>query len=584
MIAIRLSGDTHNRLRIFCTLVALATSLGASAGEIIQSTPSATVTEQYARIDVDITLKAKWRNPFRAKDVAVDVIFRAPSGKQLRLPAFFVEGKSREPSHWQARFTPQEAGNYSYQIALAEADHWQKAATGGQFSVAPSTREGFLHPYSNWAFRFDNGELFRGIGENLGWEHRDTDDSKFFQALHENPRFNYEFMLDKLSSQGANFIRTWMIYWNLPVDWQWVSNAARYQPDNTRFNLSGTARMDKLVALAEQHHIYLMLTMDPHVALLGDGWKHSVYNTKNGGAAATVEEFFSSPQAREAYKDKLRFMVARWGYSTSIAAWEFFNEIDNVTYADASAKIPDEPVVDWHRDMSQYLAALDPFNHLITTSISHRDLAGLNDIPAISFNQKHIYKATGAIPQAIRDYTDKHHKPYVIGEAGFEWDWSKNFNEFADDMAYDFKRGLWYGIFSPTPVVPLSWWWEFFDEKNTTAYFQPVKDIDLMMRQAGKGQLAEADVRGDNDKVEHYAVKAGDQYFVYINNLDKAPQTTNLTIPDLGMATQVQIYDPETRRFYPTTTTPQSHALRINLKAREQLILVSSAAGGDKTP
>jgi hypothetical protein len=581
VITILLSSHPYKRLRFFGALVALATSLGASAGEIITSTPSAPVIEQYARIDVDITLKAKWSNPFRANDVAVDVIFQAPSGKQLRLPAFFVEGKTREPSHWQARFTPQEAGSYSYQIVLAETDHWQKPATGGQFSVAPSTNKGFLHPHSNWEFRFDNGDFFRGIGENFCWEHRDKDDSKFFQALHENPRFNYETMLPKLSSQGANFIRTWMIYWNLPVDWQWVDNASRYQPDKARFNASGIARMDKLVELAEQNHMYLMLAMDPQVALLGEGWDKSIYNKKNGGSAATPAEFFSSPQARAAYKDKLRFMVARWGYSTSIAAWEFFNEVDNVTYADATARIPDAPVVDWHRDMSQYLAQVDPYDHMITTSISHRDLAGLNDIPDISFNQKHIYKATGAIPQAIRDYTIKHHKPYVVGEAGFEWDWSKNFNEFADDMTYDFKRGLWYGIFSPTPVVPLSWWWEFFDEKNTTAYFQSVKDIDLMMRQAGKGQLAEVDVRGDNDKVEHYAVKAGDHYFVYLNNLDQTSQTIKLTIADRAM-TAPQIYDPETRRFYSASTHPHSGSSGITLKAREQLILVSSAVGGEK--
>ena len=39
--------------------------------------------------------------------------------------------------------------------------------------------------------------------------------------------------------------------------------------------------------------------------------------------------FFTSQKAMDRYKDKLRYVVARWGYSPHIAALEFFNEIDN---------------------------------------------------------------------------------------------------------------------------------------------------------------------------------------------------------------------------------------------------------------
>lgn len=551
-----------------------------SAGEILQVRPATTRVAQYARLDVELQIRADWQDPFRARDVAVDVVFEAPSGRSLRLPAFYVSGAAKAASRWQARFTPREVGRYRYRVELREAEQLRHVSPAGRFTVRPSPARGFLRPASDWAWRFDNGELFRGIGENVGWEHRDHDDSKFFGALHEHPRFHYEAMLAQLSRDGANFIRTWMIYWNLPVDWRWVDNASRYRPSASRFNESGIERMEAFIAAAEKHGIYVMLTLDPHVALLGEGWEHSVYNRSNGGHAATVAEFFTSTQAREQYRDKLRFLVARWGYSPSIAAWEFFNEIDNVTYADPAARIPDEPVVDWHRDMSRYLAALDPFGHMITTSISHRDLAGLNDIPDIAFNQKHIYKATGSIPATVRDYTGRHGKPYVIGEFGFEWDWSQNFDAFAEDMVHDFKRGLWYGLFSPTPVLPLSWWWEYFDEKQATPCFAAVRDIDARMRQAGRGHFATVVATSGHEQIEALAVQAGRQVFVYLRNASTAPQQARLAQVSLRPGATARLYDPETRRTRVLTVPPGggvAPVLLIDLRPREQLIVILPA-------
>lgn len=549
-----------------------------SAGEVLQAAPATTRASQYARLDFNIQIKADWQDPFHAEDVAVDVVFQTPGGRSLRLPAFYVSGQANAPSQWQARFAPREVGRYRYRVELRQAKQLQPVGQSGSFTVKPSLARGFLRPASDWTFRFDNGDLFRGIGENFCWEHRDHDDSKYFGALHEDPRFNYEAMFQKLSRHGANFIRTWMIYWNLPVDWRWVDNASRYSPSASRFNESGIARMDAFITAAEKHGIYVMLTLDPHVALLGDGWEHSVYNRKNGGHAATVAEFFSAPLAREQYRDKLRFLVARWGYSPNIAAWEFFNEIDNVTYADPSARIPDEPVVDWHRDMSHYLAELDPFDHMITTSVSHRDLAGLNDIPDISFNQKHIYKATAEIPATIRDYAQRHGKPYVIGESGFEWDWSKNFDEFAEDMVYDFKRGLWYGLFSPTPILPLSWWWEYFDEKQATRYFAALREIDGLMRQAGRGHFMTVAASSGNAHVETHAVRAGRQVFIYLNNESKSAQQARLTQASLRPDTRLRLYDPEARRFHDVAVLPPGAgavpSLTIVLDARQQLIVI----------
>ena len=38
-------------------------------------------------------------------------------------------------------------------------------------------------------------------------------------------------------------------------------------------------------------------------------------------------DFFTDEGAMNDYKMRLRYLVARYGYSTSVFAWEFFNEV-----------------------------------------------------------------------------------------------------------------------------------------------------------------------------------------------------------------------------------------------------------------
>jgi hypothetical protein len=485
---------------------------------------------QYQKAEWNIELKSMWSNPYAASEITLDMLISSPSGNKLILPCYFESGNSGEKSLWKARFTPRETGVYTYQFELKEKGKVVSTNAKADFKVNSSKAKGFLNPNDFWTFRYDNGELFRGIGENICWESRDSDDSKFFENLHEEKRFNYDFMLKKLATNGGNFFRTWMIYWNLPVDWKTVNNNRRYQNTNSPYNESGMKRMDQLVELCDSLGIHMMLALESHVGYMGDGWNMSSYNVANGGPAKTPLEFFTLPEAKQQYKNKLRLMLARYGYSPSIAAWEFFNEIDNAMYAGKPEdRIPDEVITDWHNEMSTYLKTIDPYQHMVTTSISHRDVQGMNDLKNMDFNQKHIYKNTAGIPETINSYTQKHKKPYVIGEFGYEWDWSKNFNDFAGEMDGDFKRGLWLGMFSPTPVLPMSWWWEFFENRGMMRYFKPVSEINRMMLDAGKGKFESLNMKTNREGVQAFGVRCGEKSFVYLYNSGETSEGIQLS-------------------------------------------------------
>ena len=519
---------------------------------------------EYEKAEWDIRVPASFVNPFEQAEVALDLELTSPSGMPLTLPCYYA-GSSDSVSYWKARFAPQSTGTYKYHFVLhAKAMHDESAA--GSFEVVPSGKRGFLHKNNNWTFRFDNGDLFRGVGENIAWESRSF----------ENSKWTYDYLLPKLAKNGGNFFRTWMCYWNLPLEWQKVHSTKRYQNTGQYFNPGAIKRMDELVNMADSLHLYFMLTMDWHGHLIENGgWKSSPYNAVNGGPCKTPTDFFTSRAARDRYKNKLRYIVARWGYSPAIAAFEFFNEIDNAAYTAAdSVLIPHQVITEWHIEMGRYLKDIDPYGHLVTTSISHRDIVGLDAIPYTDFNQKHIYKHTERIPGIYPEYIRLYGKPYVVGEFGFRWEDADP--KYAADADFDFKRGLWYGMFSPCPILPMSWWWEFFDEQNMTPYLRSAREISDRMIKAGNGEYKQFKV--DAGLLEAYGVKCGKTSFVYLlNNTDKKISTA-VKLPPQAKITEANAFSPGNRSYKKVktiSTTLLSCAVRdIQLNPREELVLI----------
>jgi len=511
-----------------------AESVFSPTSKILDFTESQPVHTQFQRSEWEIQLLTQWqKSPYSIDDVQLDMVIQSPRAEHLRLPCYYEGGQSGKPSFWRARFVPVETGVYRYYFELKAGSEEIVISSSSTFSALAGQGNGFLHPNDDWSFRFDNGERFRGIGYNIAWERRASDDSKFFRQLNEDARFNYASMLKNLAESGGNFFRTWMVYWNLPVDWKSVNNSHRYENTNLFFNPSGIERMEELIKLCETNHLYMMLTIDTHVSLTGFGWKVSKYNKLNGGSAETPEDFFRNPDTINLYKSKLRYLVARWGYSSNIAVWELFNEVDNAMYSkELSSPIPDSVVTSWHRIMAEFLKSIDPYQHLISTSVSHRDIAGIYDLDSIDFNQKHIYRNTFSIPESLQKALDEHKKPFVIGEFAYEWDWSKNFDDFGDRMDRDFQTGLWYGLFNPTPILPMSWWWEYFENRKTTEYLKHIRQVAQAMQVSmGKNHsFHKLPVLTETPDTLIQNISCGEDLFVYVENQSDQPQQVEVMI------------------------------------------------------
>lgn len=511
------------------TILSLLVMLsGAGASAQIRSVESSTVTpKRYERVDFTVRLNATYENAYLQEEVALDMLIRTPEGEEHLLPCYWVEGASGRLSRWEARFTPQQSGRYLLRFRLTERGEQTSLSKPVRLDVQQEAAgRGILHTRDYWTLVYDDGTPFRGVAENICWESRANDDSRFFKELHErHDKYNYDYMLPLFARSGGNFVRVWMCSFNFPIDQRDHFNNNRYTPSDAYYNPSAVARLDHFVSLAEQLGVHVMLCMGQ-------------------GAVAADRSFFTDEEPARRYMNRLRYIVARWGYSPAIGMWEFFNEIDNIQHRNAGGPIPAEEITAWHARMSRYLKRIDPYGHPVTTSISHRDIEGLNAVPDIDINQKHIYCNTGGIPAEILRYENRFGKPYVIGEFGFEWDWSKNFDEFGEEMDRDFRRGLWYGIFSPTPVTPMSWWWEYFENRGMMDYFRGVRLISDRMLADGQGAFEALSVTCP--PAEAMSVRCGDAVYVYLHNnsseaISRAAVTVNLAVQGRYA---VQVFDP----------------------------------------
>ena len=133
--------------------------------------------------------------------------------------------------------------------------------------------------------------------------------------------------------------------------------------------------LDQVVELAELNDIYLILcliTRDLCIKTL----------SKIGSA--------EYEQAIEDARKFMRYAVARWGYSTSVAVWEYFNEMD-----------PGKPAGPFYDRIGEYLEQIDPYKHLRTTSTWYPSAKDCRH-GRIDIAQEHHYKPLSTFLEDVR--------------------------------------------------------------------------------------------------------------------------------------------------------------------------------------
>jgi len=217
--------------------------------------------------------------------------------------------------------------------------------------------------------------------------------------------------------------------------------------------------LDQLLEAAEREGIYLQLCL-----LTRDLYMPSL-------------EKEDSPQYERAIRDArktFRYAVARWGYSTSLAAWEYWNEMD-----------PGLPTDRFYDALGQYLEKIDIYGHPRTTSAwgpSPKDWRHAR----LDWAQKHHYirpadkeKAHDEVAvvlertAAIREHAPN--KPIMLAEFGLAEDnWQRSQWVDQDKQMWYFHNCLWASALSGSASTVLFWWWELLDQRDAYRHYRPL--------------------------------------------------------------------------------------------------------------
>ena len=352
--------------------------------------PPATVAE-WSRFEAAYAPASAPANPFDADEIDVRAEFVSPGGVTVEVPAFWYQGYERslvggnerltpvgEP-HFLVRFTPERPGRWRWRWVVRRGDAIV-ALPYAALQVTPARAPGFIRVSRRDPryLAFDDGSPYFAIGENTGWYDRRCS-------------FAYDDWFGHLAEQGANFGRIWMSSWTFGIEWDDTGLG-----DYTN-RLDRAWQLDRVVEEAERDGIYVMLSLLNHGAFssfFNSAWADNPYNVANGGPLANPAQFFTDPTARSLFARRLRYIVARWGWSTHIQSWELWNEVDLTDGYNSAA------VTAWHADMAARLRALDPYDHLVTTSHAFLSDANLLQNGGLDFSQRHAPPHHPAPPPA----------------------------------------------------------------------------------------------------------------------------------------------------------------------------------------
>jgi len=606
--------------------------------------PSAAKVGKYEKLEILIKTDATYDNPFDPDQVDLTVTLKTPDKKQITIPAFYCQDYERRKfdgqrgranwyypkgtGSWKARFAPMQKGTYSATATLRDKSGTIHSQTV-KFECTPSSKKGFIRACRKDPrfFEFTDGDPFFAIGQNLAF----IGEGQYVNLT------KAEQIFEKLSHNGANFLRIWTCCqdWAMAIEakksawdrswyrrkvivpipggendptsrkcvklegdgasievspshpvalrpgtsyvftgqfladgptalrvnlshtngqqtfdaapkgkWKqfkiefttgqnelwlgrlalslidsgtvWLDNLSLKEtsgcsvellweadvnrPTRGVYNQLDCFMLDKLIESAEQNGIYLMLCL-----ITRDLYMNTLSEEK-------------TPEYQQAVNDAKKFMrytVARWGYSTSVAAWEYFNEMD-----------PGKPTDRFYAEVGEYLEQIDPYNHLRTTSTWHPSAKDCRH-PDIDIGQLHHYMR----PVEKENYKDEvaviidktaflrehsPHKPALIGEFGLatsKWGLSNDMKE--DTEAVHFHNSLWASAFAGTSGTAMFWWWDQLDRQDIYSHYKPLADFLADVSFAG---LRKLNADASDKQLRLLGFQANDRVYFWLFN------------------------------------------------------------------
>ena len=339
----------------------------------------------------------------------------------------------------------------------------RKAAKKG-FIIVDSNQHDFL--------KYSNGDTRINIGQNIAWNNGGI--------------YGWNNYLVKMHNAGANWVRLWSCTYgsDMGVALEWLPGlyGTTYFQGCGKPSLQTSLRMDRYVEIAEQNNVAIQFALQHHGQFSTDtdsDWANNPYNSANpGGFLPDPCKYFTDANAIKYTKNKYRYIVARWGYSPAIYAWELFNEVQWTN----GWKTQPATVVAWHSTMASYIRSIDAFKHPVTTSSNGSGFENLWNLPDINLVENHYYggDTIRTFEQTAMTLAD-FNKPVLMAEFGLGGnpEGTTQPEPYATQLkeGLEMHNGIWSAFFAKSSAH--LWWWDnYIDPCNLYSVYTPLSIYD----------------------------------------------------------------------------------------------------------
>jgi len=531
---------------------------------------------QHEKFELVFRLNRVFNNPYDPEEIDVSIELTDPNGRKLRHPGYYhetwdlkmVDGKetpvmSGSPT-WRVRVTPWVPGKYRWKLTAVTGD--EKAEKSGLFECTPGNPRGFLRLSRRDPryMEFSNGEFYYPIGHNL----RSPSDRRpgiYGSEVLANVEWAekqgtraYGKWFRKMRENGETFSRIWMSPWWCGLEWHRDHEGFH---GLGYYNQANAARLDRILELAEQEGIYLNVETANHGTLstyIDKQWRYNPLNmAMPDGYLRYATDFFTSRRAMQSHRDKLRYTVARWGYSTAIAWWGVMTEAEwvepyfrGLQFADPrkvavrswvprpyKTRAHQSKLINWLVETDRYIRELDAHPHLVSSHFSnppngkelwHRpggDIVHNNAYTSfVGYWRKERFQRSNGCADVIYVFCDVYQpycraKPLLIGE------WAGDPHKNTEDhLTAELHTGIWAIAMTPAGGVTGYWWWNLLDARDLYPHFKAIASFMKGEDRRGKDFKSERaflrfpgrGVRSDMGQRDGLVLCSRDELFAYV--------------------------------------------------------------------
>lgn len=460
-------------------------------------------------------------NPFDPDQVDVQVWFFLDKDTMIR-PAFYYQSYYEQENqwilnksldHWRCRTTLDYAGEWTARLIVKRSGKLVETEFSSEdlvIKVDESVQKGGLMVQrtgdikDRYLVHKDQSSFF-AIGENMCW-------SGYSEVTPESNQQHLKW-LDELADAGGNFTRIALVPWSLEFEWD--------KPNV--YNMAHAYAIDKVMAKMEEREIFAIMFLEIHDQFRqGEEWKTDRWGRNPYRLLPGVDDyqdFFTDSMAKATYKKKLRYFMARWGYSNSTGIIELLSEVNNVfrnyNEKDKTGKAEREIFHAWFREMYNYLK---PFKKPISVSFASKESDNVKNkvYPLADVMFIHDYGQNESQNRGKRFDVIDHmvntkqveNKPILIEEMGGS---NGGLDAVSPDSCTDlsFHNNIWATSFMGTFGCGLNWWWDHAIHKR--GYQVDLEPLSAFFKEENMSSAGYEPVVYNNKKVECLQLVSEDQ-------------------------------------------------------------------------